>query len=174
MYKLRKKYQKLVFYEDRDGGRRNCWTQHSLVLFKIFWLWIHLSERKSVLDFISLLSGYFVFPEGSPNIPEITIVSNETDSAQKTDAFEPDTLGNDNNQSSLKKAVSTDSLDEALDSALGGSAKDKDKSVSEKQDKYQEAPIIGLVNTEPPPLTENSDDTEDDDQDFFDSEERKE
>ena len=100
---------------------------------------------------------------------------NETDNTPKEDNIEPDSSGKDITQSSPKRQLSTDSLDEALDSALNGSDKVIDNTASEKDASHMEGPVIGLVNTEPPPLTENSDDDEgDDDIDFFDSEDKKE
>ena len=100
---------------------------------------------------------------------------NQTDNTLKKDTITHDSSEKDIAQSSPKRTLSTDSLDEALDSALNGSPKDKDNVASEKEASHIEGPVIGLVNTEPPPLTENSDDDEgDDDVDFFDSEDKKE
>ena len=97
---------------------------------------------------------------------------NKTDNTLKEDNVTPDSSDKDLAKSSQKRTLSTDSLDEALDSALNGSTGDKDTTASEREASHTEGPVIGLVNTEPPPLTENSDD--DDDNDFFDSEDKKE
>ena len=94
---------------------------------------------------------------------------NEIDNTQNEAEQKSDPLSSD--VSSLTRQLSSDSLDQALESALSGS--DKNKLSNEKVVVREESPNIEMA--EPPPLPENSDDdNQDDELDFFDSEDKKE
>ena len=96
---------------------------------------------------------------------------NEIDNTQNEAEQKSDPLASD--VSSLTRQLSSDSLDQALESALGGS--DKNKLGNEKVVMREESPNSDMVSAEPPPLPENSDDdNQDDELDFFDSEDKKE
>ena len=96
---------------------------------------------------------------------------NEIDNTQNEAEQKSDPLSSD--VSSLTRQLSSDSLDQALESELSGS--DKNKLNNEKVVMREESPSSDMVPAEPPPLPENSDDdNQDDELDFFDSEDKKE
>ena len=114
---------------------------------------------------------FSLFSEQISSIPEKPYVPNKIDNTDTEAAVNSNTL----DASSPKKQPSSDTLDEALESVESGSDKETDNITNENKVVHEEVPVIDLVTTEPPPLTENSEDeNEDDDADFFDTEDKKE